>query len=412
MRLTSGLFFIFFSYNVIAQSAFGDFILAATNDPTVNKFDLQVDYLNNKPYRLSPLQKLEFRTESNQLDPTRQDYALRVNPANPWELKQNNKYFNELKSTLLLEKGIAFKKVLLTRYNLVVELVTINGLKELAKRKLELTQAYLSILEKQQLSGYFDGEDYVDLKLDEMDKVVDLDKASFAADDAARKVTGLYPEASATITKWNLSDVISIEQIKNIVDSLETAVPDSTTLSYYEKKIDLANNEYNLEKTNINVGYFQAQYQKFRIEQGRKPWSIGLGITIPIVNPNKGDMTNRRLEAIELQQEFKKAKIEIGKDQLRLREELKDLMLRYNAIQEKIYTLNASPLARTLTDMQKSNPVAGVRFQTNLLKLEELVLRLKQNILATYISWLASADVLQQIPVVNYLSKNLETLQE
>lgn len=412
MRPLLTFLFIVVYCNLSAQSGFGKFIDAARQDPAVSMFDLQVEYLNGKPYRLAPVQKLEFRTESNQLDAARQEYALRLNPANPWELRQNNLYFQELKSSLALEKGIVLKEVLIDRYTLIIELVTYVGFRDLAQRKLELTQTSLSMLEKQQLSGYFDGENYVDLKLEEMDKSVDMDDATYEAENAIRKVTALFPEASASIQSWKLSDVVTIAQIEKLLDSLNTALPEATSLSYYQKKIDLADRELKLEKNNINFGYFQAKYEDFRIDQRRKPWSLGLGVTIPVFNPNKGDMTKRKLESIESQQELKEAKVELSKDQVRLREQLKDLIASYRKIEDKIASLNVSSLAKTLNTMQKSNPVAGVRFQGNLIKLEELALKLRQNILITYTGWLASTDALQQLPLTNYLSRNLETLPD
>ncbi len=412
MKLALLCLLFFFHFHLSAQSGFGSFIRAAKDDPAVSMFDLQVEYLNGKPYRLAPVQKLELRTETNQLDPSRQEYALRVAPANPWELRQNNQYFKELKSSIALEKGIILKEVLIDRYTLIIELVTYAGLRDMAQRKLELTQTSLSMQEKQQLSGYFDGEDYVDLKLEEMDKGVEVDEASYEADNAARKVTALFPDATLSVKSWTLADVITIEQIEKLLDSLQTSMPEATSLSYYQKKIDLADREFKLERNNINFGYIQAKYQDFRIEQGRKPWSIGLGVTIPVFNPNKGDMAKRRLESIESQQELKEAKVELGKDQIRLREQLRDLIASHRKIEEKIKALNISSLAKTLNTIQKSNPVAGVRFQGNLIKLEELALKLKQNILITYTEWLASTDALQQLPLTNYLSRNLETLRD
>lgn len=412
MRLALLCIFFFACYNLSAQSGFGTFIRAAKDDPAVSMFDLQVEYLNGKPYRLAPVQKLEFRTESNQLDPSRQEYALRVNPANPWELRQNNRYFKELKSSIELEKGIVLKEVLIVRYTLIIELVTYAGLRDLAQRKFELTQTSLSMLEKQQLSGYFDGEDYVDLKLEEMDKSVDVDEAAYEAENAIRKVSSIFPDAALSAKTWTIEEVVTIEQIEKLLDSLQTALPEATSLSYYQKKIDLADREYRLEKNNINFGYVQAKYQDFRIEQGRKPWSVGLGFTIPVFNPNKGDMTKRKLESIESQQELKEAKVEMDKDQARLREQLRDLIASHRKIEDKIKALNVGSLARALNTNQKSNPVAGVRFQGNLIKLQELALKLKQNILITYTEWLASTDALQQLPLTNYLSQNLETLND
>jgi hypothetical protein len=61
MKLALLCIFCFVWYNLSAQSGFGTFIGAAKDDPAVSMFDLQVQYLNDKPYRLAPVQKLELQ---------------------------------------------------------------------------------------------------------------------------------------------------------------------------------------------------------------------------------------------------------------------------------------------------------------------------------------------------------------
>lgn len=393
-----------------AQAPYSAFLAAAQSDPAVVAFDRQGRYLDGKPYRLSPLQKLEARTESNQLDPNRQDYALRINPANPWEMRNNAQYFRELSASLMLERSMVFKEMLLERYILVIDLVTCRAEEELARRDVALAQAYVHALERQQLSGYFDAGDFVELKLDEMDKVVALEEEAFETADKIRQVEILHPEATSATT-WSLEQVVSVGRIGRIVDSLSQRASATTTLAYYQKRIAVAEREYALEKSNINVGFLQAQYQQFRVEQDRKPWNLSLGVTIPLVNPNRGDMTKRRLKVIESEQEMEEAKIDARAGDVRLKAQLKSLMVRYNDMQAKIGRLNVSSLSETLSTIEKSNPVAGVRFKANLLKLEMLALKLQQEILLTYANWLAATDVLQEMPLVNYLAPNLEILQ-
>src|SRR5688572_9191584 len=83
-----------------AQTAIDGFFLSAYEDTEVKSINEQIQYLNSRPYRLAPIDQLQFRTESNQLDPSRQDYALRLNPANPWQVRNNNRYFSDYKSML------------------------------------------------------------------------------------------------------------------------------------------------------------------------------------------------------------------------------------------------------------------------------------------------------------------------
>jgi hypothetical protein len=183
------------------------------------------------------------------------------------------------------------------------------------------------------------------------------------------------------------------------------------SLRYFDQRINLAEREYLLERSNINVGFVQAQYQEFRIEQGRRPWSVSLGVTIPIFNPNKGDMTKRKLEVMEDTYERQEVRLEMEADSIRSRERIKNLMKRYQGVQEKIKDLQESTLGGTLKAMEGNNPAVQIRLASNILKLQVISLRLKQSILYAYVDFLAATDLLQKKPLINYLSPTLEQME-
>ena len=134
----------FFSGLVCAQVTISDFIRSAEDDQEVKSVDAQINYLKSKPYRLSPLQKLEFRTQNRELLYSQQEYALRLNPANPWEMRSNNKYFEEYSSSLSIEKEVALKNALVDRYNLVILYLYYFELKSLAERNANLVKRLTS----------------------------------------------------------------------------------------------------------------------------------------------------------------------------------------------------------------------------------------------------------------------------
>jgi hypothetical protein len=387
------------------QSAINGFLLSAYEDTEVKSIREQLLYLDSKPYRLAPVEKLEFRTESNQLDPSRQDYALRMAPANPWQVRNNNRYFSNYRSMLELKRDIALEEALYDRYILAIDLLYHRELKELRKRDIEIGDAYISVLEKQRTSDYFDARDYVDLKLDQIDRSVEAEEAAFEMDDVIRHMSSVYDLPRQTDVSWADQPLISFESIVAAVDSLYQAQQNPITMAYYDQRINLVKSEIALEKSNINVGFFQAQYQKYRIEQGRHPWSLSLGVTIPIFNPNKGDMAKRKIEMIEEEQEKQEVKIEEQTASLRTRELIKSQLTRYNGIQEKIRTLSSGPLVNTLRSIEGHNPAVQLRLNRNILKLEIIALKLKQSILYTYVEFLCHVDAIQARPLINHLSE-------
>jgi len=393
---------------LLAQISVGQFLKTAQTDFEVSVFDEQISYLNQKPYRLSPLQKMEFRTESNQLDRYRQDYALRFNPANPWEIRNNNRYFTEYKSLLGLEKQLALKEALVLRYTYVIEYVFLKEIKSIKEQDRKLVENQLAIMEGQRFSEYFKAEDYLDLKLDHIDKITELEESDYDLDKQLQQLVNYYSSSIVDSLDWSYQNIISVERIDEVVDSLENLTLVSTTLNYRISQISLANTEYNLEKTNFNLGFMQAQYQHFRIAQDRSPWSISLGFTIPITNPNKGDMTKKKMDVIEAEYELNETKAEIVSDRSIAIKQLKNLIERYRELNLKISALETSSLSGTLNTIKDNNPAPLIRFEANLLKLKTIEAELKLDIYVAYTNYLSTTDQLQQTPIINFLSSDLQ----
>lgn len=138
-----------------AQVTIEEFIQSTEQDPQVTLFVEQIEYLKEKPYRLSPLQKTEIRTQNKELTVGQQEYALRFSPANPWELRNNNRYFKAYQSALALEKSMILKEALLLRYEVVIDIYYYQQLKAMEVDLKQLVDNQVLILERQQTSSFF-----------------------------------------------------------------------------------------------------------------------------------------------------------------------------------------------------------------------------------------------------------------
>lgn len=411
MRLAFTLILYLCYSQVQAQITIEEFLYSAYQEPLLKSFDAQYDFLNDKKaYRLAPIQKLELRTESNQLDRTRQDYGLRINPANPFEIKRTNQYFKGYQELLKLDRERTLKELLFARYEVVIGWIYYQEIRDLKEEDKKNTEKLLSILEGQRYSGFFDAEDYIELKMEQVDKVIELEETLFEIDNQKRRVDAHYNEARLKQINWPVTEMISLERLEKVVDSIFNAELRAGEVAYREKQIDLANREWQLEKANINMGFIQTQYQQWRTEQNRRPWSISLGITVPIFNPNKGDMAKRKLEMLEAEGEFNTAKNDQQAGLEISREKIKSLIKRYREMQVMTENLNVGAVATTLQQIKDSNPMAVVRMQNNLIKLKTMTARLRQEIYLGYLEFLSYAEVLQQQPVRNFLSAELNPI--
>lgn len=393
------------------QVTVAEFIQSSTQAPQVKTFTDQLSFLQDKPYRLSPLQKLEFRTQNRELISSQQEYGLRFTPANPWEVRSNNRYFQHYQTALSLEKALVLKEVLTERYLLIISFVYTADLQSLAEANRKLIENQLSVLEKQATSSLFDSEEYVKLKVELLDKSVALEEIDFDVFNQRSQINQAYPAAFDKELRWSSMSLISAERIKTVVDSLHLITNASAQAVYQQQKINLAESEYNLEKANVNVGFLQTEYDQRRVEQNRTPINISLGITIPLTNPNKGDMTKSKLELIEAEHELETTQQEAQVTKEMTKNQLESLITRHRDLQKKVSELENSSLPYDLSRMKSGDPLAIMRFDESLNKLKVLQARLRRNILTSYVNYLSLHDHLQQQPLINFLTDRLEIIR-
>jgi hypothetical protein len=326
-------------------------------------------------------------------------------------MKRNNQYFQTYQQALQLDRDRLLKESLMARYQVIIGWLHYQHVLALKAEDKQNTEKLLSILEGQRYSGFFDAEDYVKLKLDQVDKTIELEETHFEIDNQRRRVEALYEQAKLKTLLWPADAVITLERLEIVVDSLSRVQTTGGEVLYREKQIDLTTHEWQLEKSNVNVGFLQAQYQPYRVEQGRKPWNLSLGVTIPVFNPNKGDMTKRKLDMMEAEGDLGVAKSQQQAGRELTREKIKSLITRHREVNLMMENLNVGSIASMLQQINNSNPSATIRMQTNLIKLKTLAARLKQEIFLSYIEFLGYSEVIQQRPLVNYLSPTLATFE-
>jgi hypothetical protein len=405
LRFSACLFFVLGFTALKAQLSVEEFLGSVREDPEVKTFDDQINYLNTKPYRLAPLREVQLRTQNRELMQTQQEYGIRVSPSNPWEMRRQNAYFKEMNAGLALEKEIVRKDALFDRYNTIIEYLynsSVHKLTIVGKQKLD---QQINIVERQSGSRYFDADSYVKLRADQLDFLIEEEEFGFETSNQISRITRTYPKAHNQRIDWDFDKAISLEQIKKVCDSIERAGITSSLARFYQQQIKLAKSEYELEKTNI--GFLQTSYDRRRYHQDRNPFSVSVGVSLPIFNPNKGNMTKRRLDEIEAEYDYTEETYQSESDKIILKEKVLSLVARVKNLEEKIDVLEKSNLAQTLSTIKEGDPVAVIQFRQRVIKIQTLYYKVKRELFLAFTEYLYATDALQAEPLTNYLSPRL-----
>ena len=384
------------------QVSMEEFLESAFESIQIRQIDKQKGFLESGSYKMAPIRGLEFRTESNQLDPQRQDFALRISPANPWEINRNNAYFEKYQEVIDLGQIRQIKKLIQLRYDLIIDWVYLQDRKSLKDEEIKTIRSLIEILEAQRNSSFFDPENYAELKIDLIEKQAELKDLMLEEDVLKQRIVSFFPDAQSKNLDWNLDDLVSIERISNWIETHQAQI-ESEEVTYHRKLVELSKAEWELEKSNLNIGFLQAQYQQFRLAQDRKPWNIGMGIRLPIFNPNKGKMAEKKLDIFEAEGNLTQVQNEHVAEVELVKSKLVGLCENYFSIQNQLEDLDLISIEKNLNSLSANNPAVNLRFQRNLLKSKNILARHQRDIYAAFIEYLSLTDALQQRPIVNYL---------
>lgn len=392
------------------QINMADFLTSAAQEKELDIYQRQISWLTNKPFRMAPVRELEFRTQSNEIGANEQRYGLRLSPANPWEIRNTKKVFNTYQSLLSIQKELAFKEILTIRYLTLAEFLYLKDMQQLKAELVKNLKGQIGIMEKQSGSDFFDAEDYVQLKLELMEEQADLETFDFYLAQKVKEIERIKGKESSSSAEGPSAAVISLAKLESVADSLLEGPLYMNRLAYRKEKIKLAENEYALEKSDINPGFIQADYSPYRYAESKSPVGINLGITIPVFNPNKGKMAEQKLEILESESELELEKHLAAEELENLLNSFRNLLERHKNLENQLSSFDLKKMLSAVNSLNSDNPSIALKFNVRLLKIQKLQLEVKHEIFSTYIRILSASDLLIRRPLVNYLSEELEVL--
>lgn len=410
LRIFSFIIFLGMSFStqkVDAQNTLSDFLLTAFEDDALTVYDDQTKFLTPRNYRIPVIDDLEIRVANDELVYDDLQYAVRVNPANPWQIRRNNALFNATKKELSLRRRLEFKEALLDRYELALDFLYASEQAKLTERQLYLAKQKTSLFEENFETNLFDARDFVEAKLDQVDGVQALDGALISAARLKRKIE---LKLQNNEIDWSNFELLSVSQIDSLSSIIVNTSFSSTELELIAQRVEVAKREVSLERADFGLGFIQAEYAPFR-NNDNSEIGFSAGISIPIFKSNKPQIAERKLDEIELENELKVGEREDSVNKILEFEYLKNLIYHHQKIEDQVEMLNLEELIENLSRSEDYDPISIIKLEEGIFKIEELLLKSRQRVFEQYLDFLFTFDALTQKPLINYLSRELEEIK-
>ena len=403
----SFLFFSsFFIYAQESSSAYFNAVIKSTQEQFVKFPSLEGSHL--KKFHLD---RLQFRTETDEFEFNRQEYAIRVSPGNYRLADYQKDLFKaqQEKLTLLNERGKAAP--LLTAYSIWLNF-RINVIElSLKQKKISLLQDKLKVYNKQldlpnfNVLRYIETEDALhNLELDVKELEVRIENQ--------KKIIASQGNAGDSNTANDLISISSLMKVANNEAGLVNSDPLEKKILELDRMIIQKEIELENAESQQILDFLQLRYAGPHDDPFRERASISAGINLPTKSKNKLKINELLLEEqendFEFQQEMEEQKYEVALALQELKEEFE--------LFELVNTQNQNSILKNATIMERveasssTSPIDLLDIQLLAIEKEERLLNIKNDIYDAYLDWLEISGRSTSIPFINYLAEGLPTL--
>ncbi len=405
------IFFILgFSFIGTLQGQFNmeAFLATSRSDLTLKPVEAKMNFLKTNDFKGPWINRLEFRTGSDNLDFSLEDYRLRITPGNPAELKANNRYYDKQTALLNIEYQETLADAIKDRYMLLVDHYFECIKKETLEKQNGINRQLIDLMAKSTGEYTLDLGDLIDAQSDDLDMTLDIEDSKIYLDELEYTMKEWLPFDGPI--NWDTQNFMEIDGIlKLFAEMRDQEIGQHIELAKIEQENSLAAERYNIEKSEAlrNIGYLQADYVTDRGDVATEHFGYQIGVRIPIVNPDKPALNRRKLELMDDEAELKDEQ-DIYRKQMELAAlRMEHYAIQYREIESKLESLSK----QNLLNFQK--PDENIKM-SDLLKMNEYYLDLLnkkrstgKNIFQNYLEYLDMSGKISEMPLKNYLSKNL-----
>jgi hypothetical protein len=273
----------------------------------------------------------------------------------------------------------------------------------------DLRQQISAAMAQRSGSADFDAEQYLNSELEVVSRTADMHMAAFERDLAHSKILQL---GGKTNTKLDLTGFIDVGGIREVISRPDTAAGSAAEIALLKQEIANAEQKIRTDRLSFDLGFIQGMYAPYRASRGDGIFGLAAGVTIPLFNQNRDDITRERLKVIE-----RKGALE----QIQLREEGRRLaevsvvsshLHNYAMMDSLANDIRKRQMNLPATLSQNYNPIVELKYREKLVELDAMKLRIKREILRQYITFLDNSGRMHQRPLVNYLDKGLEVVEQ
>jgi hypothetical protein len=382
------------------------FIATAENDLTLlNQTELTLE-LEGAPKSTPYLDRVEFRTKTDEFDVYKQKYSLRFYPKG-WGETMYTKRASELESaSCRAEQHDYYNDAVKQRYDLALDYLETRSLIQLTTQLATVCEDRVHILRKKSSGS---------LSFD----ISDLIEAEEVLTDLRLERAGLENKMTALMHQIRLAansqapiafDPESLVRVSTIQKRLLELIPETTvnniSLQDQKNRVELADNKYKLEqaKNRDYLSFVQVSYDNDEYDEPNKAYSLELAIKLPFIRSDREEMNRRKVTYMKERFKYDEEKRALSEQRTSLIRSLDRMIEQYSILEATNNNSNADVSFNAYLKMDGVDPLNLLRIKESLIKRDVQLVKTGFNIRHRFIELLDLTGQLSQKPVKNFMT--------
>ncbi|SDU46163.1 hypothetical protein [Desulfobacula phenolica] len=381
------------------------FVMTAKNDLKLQNQRELTRYLKEAPTSTPYIDRMEFRTETEEFDLEKQKYSLRFYPKG-WGETQYTKQVTELANqSCRTEQLNYYNTALKMRYDLVLDYLESSSMIDLKSQLATVCEDRIHVLNKKSAGSLsFDISELIAAE----ELLTELRLELVALEN---KITGLNHQISVaadsqmpvTFDRRRLIEISAIE--KKIHELPQEITVNNVKLEDQKNKMDLANSKYMLEqaKNRDYLSYFEVSYDSDDYDDAQKACSIEVAIKLPFINSDWDGVNRRKVNYMKERLQYNEEMRVLSEKRISLTCVLDRLIKQYTLLETNKKNSNAEVSFKAYLKMDGMEPLNLLKIKESIIKSDIQIEKTAFNIRCRFIELMDIMGNLPATPFKNYI---------
>lgn len=382
------------------------FIKTAETDLKLQNQKELTSYIQDAPTSTPYIDRMEFRTKTEEFDLSKQKYSLRFYPKGWGETRHTREVSELINSSSQTEEMNCYNDAVKMRYDLVLEYIETGTLINLKTKLAAVCEDRIHVLRKKSAGSLsFDISDLIsaeetltELKLE----LVTLENRLTGLDQRIKAAAG-----SQAPVAFDRESIIRVSTIQEIV---RTLTPESTEnnikMQNQKIKVDLANSKYKLEqaKNRDFLSFVQMSYDCDDNDTAREAYSVELAIKMPFIHSDRDQVNWKKMNYMEQRLKYNEERKALAEKRASLSRSLDRLIKQHSLLSANKKNSNAEVSFRAYLKMEGMDPLNLLKIRESIIKSDIQRVKTGFNIRYKYIQLMDMAGKLSEKPFKNHIA--------